>query len=336
MKFSALILSALSAQTVAWAASLQVAMVSPQTRKCGNPANTVAFLRGVQPSTSDHFYTTSAKEMENAVANLKFNSEGIAGHIFTTQELGTTPLFRLFNPTVSDHFYTTSAAERNNAVTSLGYTDEGTAGFVYTDAKCGGSPLFRLYNVGSSDHLYTMSVAERNSAAAGGYVYEGIAAFIYPVQARTCGNPDDTVAFLRGVQPSTGDHFYTTSAGEMEKAVAYLKFNSEGIAGHIFTTQELATTPLFRLLNPTVSDHFYTTSAVERNSAVASLGYIDEGTAGFVYTDAKCGGSPLFRLYNVGSSDHFYTMSIAERNSAAAGGYVYEGIAAFIYPADYK
>ncbi|KAJ7581110.1 hypothetical protein C8J56DRAFT_1015865 [Mycena floridula] len=173
MKFSALILSALSAQTVAWAASLQA-------RTCGNPADAVAFLRGFQISTGDHFYTTNAVEMENAVAKLQFKSEGIAGNIFTTQELATTPLFRLFNPTVSDHFYTTSAAERNNAAALLGYVEEGTAGFVYTDANCGGSPLYRLFNVGASDHFYTMNAAERDSAAAGGYVYEGIAAFIYP------------------------------------------------------------------------------------------------------------------------------------------------------------
>ncbi|KAJ7574095.1 hypothetical protein C8J56DRAFT_1008102 [Mycena floridula] len=163
MKFSAFVLSALTAQSVAWAASLQAST-------CGNPADAVALLRGFQHSS----------EMENAVLNLGYNSEGITGNIFTTQQSATTPFFRLFSPGVSDHFYTTSTAERDRAAAEDGYNEEGTAGFVYTDANCGGSPLCRLYNVNTADHFYTISVAERESAAASGYVFERIAAYIYP------------------------------------------------------------------------------------------------------------------------------------------------------------
>ncbi|KAJ7574092.1 hypothetical protein C8J56DRAFT_803618, partial [Mycena floridula] len=88
----------------------------------------VALLRGFQPLTGDHFYTTSAGEMESAVGNLRFNignnKEGTAGFVYTDANCGGSPLYHLFNVGMSDHFYTMSAGERDLAVASS-YVFEG-------------------------------------------------------------------------------------------------------------------------------------------------------------------------------------------------------------------
>ncbi|KAF8917590.1 hypothetical protein CPB85DRAFT_1284797, partial [Mucidula mucida] len=85
---------------------------------------------GYQPPTSDHFYTTDALEMENAVANLGYQSEGDAGLLFPTQVAFTTPLYRAYSQSAVDHFYTASSDEKNNAVANLGYADENIAGYI--------------------------------------------------------------------------------------------------------------------------------------------------------------------------------------------------------------
>ncbi|KAI0328320.1 hypothetical protein GY45DRAFT_1326449 [Cubamyces sp. BRFM 1775] len=141
---------------------------------CGYTA--VALLRGYSPSASDHFYTTNAGEMENAILNIGYFSEGDGAQVLPSQA-----------PTLSRstayHFYTTNAAERAIAISQLGYTDEGIAAYVYPSKLCGSVPLYRMYNPMATDHFYTTNVGERDNAiTALGYVDEGIAAYVNPSQ----------------------------------------------------------------------------------------------------------------------------------------------------------
>ncbi|KAJ6586568.1 hypothetical protein B0H10DRAFT_1961770 [Mycena sp. CBHHK59/15] len=92
--------------------------------------STVPLFRMYSAGATDHFYTLSAAERDNAAANLGYSSEGTAAFIYPTQVCGSVPLFRLYSSAGTDHFYTTSAAERNNAAQNLGYNYEGVAGFV--------------------------------------------------------------------------------------------------------------------------------------------------------------------------------------------------------------
>jgi hypothetical protein len=87
-------------------------------------------FRLYNPTNGDNFYTTSATERDNAVANGGYTDAGVACYVFTTNVLGTSPLYRLYNATSGDHFYTVSASERDNA-TKIGYTLEGTACYVF-------------------------------------------------------------------------------------------------------------------------------------------------------------------------------------------------------------
>ncbi|TDL15778.1 hypothetical protein BD410DRAFT_85820 [Rickenella mellea] len=140
-------------------------------------------------------------------------------------------------------------------------------------------PFLRGLNSAVSDHFYTTSFGELvNAIDHAGYVSEGTAAFVFLPQIPS----NLTVPLFRLFNPTSVDHFYTTSAAERNNAIANGGYRSEGTAASVFATQVCGSIPLFRLFNPTSGDHFYTTSAPERDNAIANAGYRSEGTAAFV------------------------------------------------------
>lgn len=147
---------------------------------CGDVV--VTLLRGYSYATTDHFYTTDAAEMSNAVHNLGYTFEGDAAFVLQSPGANANgiPLYRTYSTSGTDHFYTTNAAERDSAIANLGYSDEGITAYVYPSALCGTVPLFRTYSPGDIDHFYTTNAAERDNAVKNlGYVDEGIAAYVY-------------------------------------------------------------------------------------------------------------------------------------------------------------
>ncbi|KAI0317076.1 hypothetical protein OF83DRAFT_1172313 [Amylostereum chailletii] len=157
---------------------------------CSDPGTAIPFLRGYSSSATDHFYTTNALEMENAVANLGYASEGDAALIFGTQDPTsvTIPLYRIYRSADTDHFYTTDANERANTIAGGG-TDEGIAGYVYSSSVCPGLvPFYRAFSPSADDHFYTTNLAERNTAITSlGYVDEGVAAYVLLVPGKDLG-----------------------------------------------------------------------------------------------------------------------------------------------------
>jgi len=263
------------------------------------------------PGFTDHLYTTSAAERDQAVQSYGYQIDSVASYVLATQQNGTVPLHRLVKDT---HFYTTSDAERDNAINNLGYVSEGEACFVY-DAPTGTVPFYRLVNIG---HFYTTSLQERDNAmAAYGYHPEDIACHVF-------GAPrDGTAEFYRLVKGD--DHFYTTSAAERDDAVSVYGYQSEGTACNVFASQQPGTVPLHRLVKDT---HLYTTSDAERDNAITNLGYTSEGEACYVF-DAPTGTVPLYRLVK---TDHFYTTALSERDQfIAVFGYQSENVACHVF-----
>lgn len=197
-------------------------------------------------------------------------------------------------------------------------------------------------------------------------------AFIYFMSsaATACniGNNKGFEPYYRLYKPSTGDHFYTTSTSERDKAVKSYGYRNEGIAacvakqylssnGTSFGCTQYAAglgtgvslTPLYKSFNKSVGDHFYTTSSQEVKLS-AQYGYKYEGVSTCVIqpikvlnskTQAstttctndvlKLGGDTLKRSYNPYTSDHFYTASSAEHATAIKKyGYKNEGITACV------
>jgi predicted HAD superfamily Cof-like phosphohydrolase len=136
----------------------------------------------------------------------------------------------------------------------------------------------------------------------------------------------NTVPFYR---LERGDHFYTTSADEMAKALA-AGYKFEEIAAYVYATENGETVAFYRLVNPRAgqNDHLYTTSVAEVNEAIATGGYKFEGIAAYIYATENSGTVAFYRLV---SSSHFYTTSEAEKQKALADGYQSEGIAGYVY-----
>ena len=146
------------------------------------PSGTVALYRYYDPHTADHFYTTNYSELGAGIQGWRY--EGVAGYVYATQHPGTVPLYRYYDGRAGDHFYTTNYAELEGG--RGGYAYEGVAAYVFPGEQRNTTganraavvPLHRYMNPGATDHFYTTVYAELG-AGAGGYVYEGIACWIY-------------------------------------------------------------------------------------------------------------------------------------------------------------
>ncbi len=126
-------------------------------------------------SNGDHFYTTNFNELGHGGKGYK--SEGITGHLFSVQLVGTVPVYRYWSSKHTDHFYTTYFNELGPGRDSYRY--EGIVGYVYPNFDCDRKPLYRYWNSGNGDHFYTTNYHELG-AGAFGWKYEGIMGYVVP------------------------------------------------------------------------------------------------------------------------------------------------------------
>jgi hypothetical protein len=269
-----------------------------------------------------HFYTTNAVERDNAIHNLGYNDEGIAGYVYTGPAAGPAPLYRAYHAATDAHFYTMSLAEMDNATNRLGYAAEGIACDVYGPAHAGAEPLYRAYRAASNDHFYTANAAELTHAVQQlGYAAEGVAGYVF--SATGAG----LTPLFRLVHKT---HFYTTSAPERQSAIAG-GYTDEGIACYVDYSQPAGPAPLYRARHAATGTHFFTMSIAERDNATNKLGYVAEGIACFIDPTAQPGFIPLHRAYQPSSDDHFYTTNAAElANAVQHLGYQSEGISGYV------
>jgi hypothetical protein len=75
------------------------------------------------------------------------------------------------------------------------------------------------------------------------------------------------VPLYRLFTQKTGQHFYTTSVAERDKAVLQFGYTDEGIACDVFAQAQAGEAPLYRSYNPNTDDHFYTASVAEHASS---------------------------------------------------------------------
>jgi hypothetical protein len=132
-----------------------------------------------RPVGGSHFYTTSLVELQAAVTQFGFRSEGVAYYAYDASVPGLTPLFRLSSP--PDSLCTASLVEVYDAIANKGYTLDGVACYVFPAPAPGLTPLYCLgKNKGApKDHLYTTSLTEVYQAVAEfGYEGEGIAGYV--------------------------------------------------------------------------------------------------------------------------------------------------------------
>lgn len=134
--------------------------------------------------------------------------------------------------------------------------------------------------------------------------------------------PAGVAPLYRYYNGGNGDHFYTTSHGELGDGRD--GYASEGVAGNVYLTQQPGTVPLYRYYNGGDGDHFYTTSHDEPGG-----GYVFEGIECYVLASQLPNTIPLYRYYNGSNGDHFYTTSRDELGSGRDG-YALEGIECYL------
>ncbi len=116
-------------------------------------SNGAPVYRAYNWKTGDHFYTTSARELGNAVKWYNYRFEGVA-----FKNGGDTKLYRLFNRTTGDHFYTASADEALKATKYYGYRYESDNMRVICAGACeNGRSTINIHSfLGSrGDHFYS-------------------------------------------------------------------------------------------------------------------------------------------------------------------------------------
>ena len=136
-----------------------------------------------------------------------------------------------------------------------------------------------------------------------------------------CTNRVSTVEMYRLYNRNSGEHFYTSDAGERNMLIS-VGWTYEGVG---WVAPSTSNTPVYRLYNPYGGEHHYTTSISERNNLIAA-GWNDEGIGW--YSDDDC-TIPLYRQYNPNAfaNNHNYTTSRSENNYLISIGWRGEGVA---------
>lgn len=140
--------------------------------------------------------------------------------------------------------------------------------------------------------------------------------------------PDPVFRFF---DTKTGDHFYTTSAGEKAQIQSTIpNFTYEGSPWST-PDESVNTHDVFRFFDTKTGTHFYTDSVNERDGIIANLAnYKFEGVAFEAYNEAAgVGHITLERFFNTQTGQHHFAANAEEAASINMGqqgaGWVDEG-----------
>lgn len=128
------------------------------------PAGRVPVYRFYNAGTGAHFYTLSAAERDQVIANNRdFAYEGVAFYAYGGPAAGQSAVYRFYNAQTRAHFYTINAAERDQVLRTLpAFQYEGTSWFAQLGSGNGATPLHRFYKPARGTHFYTINGTERN------------------------------------------------------------------------------------------------------------------------------------------------------------------------------
>lgn len=103
-----------------------------------------------------------------------------------------------------------------------------------------------------------------------------------------------------------------------------------------------STSAVYRFWSPNHQSHFYTMSVAERDQIISSYPldqWTYEGAVYNAFAAPEAGTVPLYRFWSSAFGGHFFTTSEAEKEMVIANyddyTWLFEGIAYYVYPADY-
>ncbi|KDR84372.1 hypothetical protein GALMADRAFT_133687 [Galerina marginata CBS 339.88] len=153
---------------------------APQT--CGDPTQAESFIQGWSSSFKSHV-------LEGRFAFVNADDEGadwqVQGTIFRawkSAQTNTVPFFRLFDPTTSDFIFVTSPTGAAPVIS--GFQTQASIGQVYETQICDSVPLYVVAQAAVGDHWYTTELSERDELISVGWLDEGIAAYVLPLDGR--------------------------------------------------------------------------------------------------------------------------------------------------------
>ena len=269
----------------------------------------------------DHFYTTNFETLKNGVRGWTY--DGIQAYVHNKQAQGTVPFYRYWNARTGDHFYTT---DNSKLAGSSEWKAQGVTAYVFTSADGNNAvPLFRYYNAKTGDHFYTTNFKELERGA-NGFEYQGIACYVAANSQRTPvrphGSKSTPVPLYRYYNAGEQDTMLTTTAIKAVNGWTYL-----GIQAFVSPTADNGLVPLYSYYNAKAHDHYLSVQWTGRRSDEWSY----SGIVGYVPSQKTDGSVPLYRYFSEKTHDHLYSTSWSELGNGK-GGYVYQGIAAYVYP----
>ncbi|KAJ7468174.1 hypothetical protein FB451DRAFT_1258443 [Mycena latifolia] len=158
----------------------------PEKRTCGDPGNAQPLYRCYNPTGLDHYYTTSANNVN--LHNSVWPFQEVAAMVFVDAEESTVPFYHVYSNAVIDNYYTTSMTEVEAALKN-GYANatNDPLTYVYPTQICGSVPFYELYSASKTDHFYTTSESERLDFIANeGYTDVEIAGYVLPLSPSQC------------------------------------------------------------------------------------------------------------------------------------------------------
>ena len=125
-------------------------------------------------------------------------------------------VWRFYSADTQGHFFTFSETEKDRLVAGDSWTFEGGAFRAFTHKTGGTVPLYRFYSENPGGHFFTIveEEKERLIAGDGGWVYEGVAYYVYPED-----NARNSVPVYRFWSEKHGHHFFTASDDEKEDLI---------------------------------------------------------------------------------------------------------------------
>ena len=290
---------------------------------CDAQVTGTACVWQLQGASDSNFLTSNNVERDNAVYDSQYAYEGTPFYVYTSQEPGTVPVYRL--KLTNEHYYTISATERDTLLQNSQNVYEGIAFYVYPPnaASNASYPVSKLTN--SAGDVFVADPAEKARLIAAGYTDNGV---VFNAPSAFATEPDPQAGNVNIYRLSnSGKHFYTQNIYERDSLIkagwAYEGIMLEAPATSTATTTSSTTaqtTPIFRLLSPT-GDHVFTASSSEQSQLLAN-GWTSEGTAWYIDSSTP----QTYRFYINGY--HFYTTSLSEAlHLTNTPGVHYEGIA---------
>ena len=144
----------------------------------------VPIYRLYSPTTKDRVLTIDPNEYAS-LGSSGWTQQGQVGRAYpesATPPEKTYPVFRLYNATTKQHLWTMDASESSRLIQS-GWQSQGTGFRAYAYQVSGTVALYRLASSnGGTYHLWTSDYNEYTTltASGGGWVREGIGAFVVP------------------------------------------------------------------------------------------------------------------------------------------------------------